>query len=79
MTIKDPKKPIKILDDKSAKKFAEGLWQEEDIRIKTALLILLFTGLRRGELCGLEWQDIDFENGELRVCRAYCNFNLLPL
>ena len=73
MTIKDPKKPIKILDDKSAKKFAEGLWQEEDIRIKTALLILLFTGLRRGELCGLEWQDIDFENGELRVCRSSMN------
>lgn len=31
--------------------------------------ILLLTGLRRGELLGLEWGDIDFENGYLRVVR----------
>lgn len=73
MTIHDTKSPIKILDDKSAKKFAKGLWQEEDIRIKTALLTLLFTGIRRGELCGLEWQDVDFENGEIKVCRSSMN------
>ncbi len=28
------------------------------------------TGLRRGELCGLQWSDIDFGNGQLEVARA---------
>ena len=31
--------------------------------------MLINTGLWRGELCGLEWKDIDFENCVLRVRR----------
>lgn len=32
--------------------------------------VLLFTGMRRGELMGLEWQDIDFEHSLLHICRT---------
>ena len=28
------------------------------------------TGLRRGELCGLKWEDFDSETGTLNVCRT---------
>ena len=36
-----------------------------------ALFILaLTTGMRRGELTGLKWQDIDFANGKLHVKRS---------
>lgn len=28
------------------------------------------TGLRRGELCGLQWPDIDFKGGQLEVSRS---------
>lgn len=38
--------------------------------MKTALVVLLFTGLRRGELLGLEWQDIDFTNNLLYIKRT---------
>jgi integrase len=31
----------------------------------------LFAGLRRGELMGLQWQDVDLEQGILRVVRAW--------
>lgn len=29
--------------------------------------IALFTGMRRGEICGLRWRDIDFENNLIQV------------
>ena len=32
-------------------------------------LVDLFTGLRRGELLGLKWDDMDFETGELHIRR----------
>jgi integrase len=54
----------------TARHFLETLMNESDIRIKTALMLDLFTGLRRGELCGLEWPDINFDNNSIRVRRA---------
>lgn len=38
-----------------------------DFIIKTALKIILELGLRRGELDGLEWKDIDFKNHCLNI------------
>ena len=60
----------RYLTDEEAKCFLSVLLDEPDIRIKTALTIALFTGLRRGELCGLEWQDIDIENLTIHVRRT---------
>lgn len=39
----------------------------------TIFLTLAYTGLRAGELCGLKWSDIDFENKTLQVNRTYYN------
>lgn len=35
-----------------------------------SILLCLFTGLRIGELCGLKWEDIDFDNTVLYVKRT---------
>ena len=35
----------------------------------------LATGLRRGELLGLKWEDLDLEHGELRVKRQVARIN----
>lgn len=67
---KRPQQTIDCMDDKDTKKFYNALINYPDIRAKTALLLLLMTGLRRGELCGLEWNDIDFENNTITVQRA---------
>lgn len=42
---------------------------ETDIRFKTMFETLYYCGLRSGELRGLMWKDIDFENKELSVKR----------
>lgn len=34
------------------------------------MLIALFIGIRRGELAGLEWKDIDFENKTMTIARS---------
>lgn len=30
----------------------------------------LTTGLRKGEICGLQWRDLDMKTGRLKICRA---------
>lgn len=40
------------------------------LNYKTAALILLLTGIRRGELCGLEWSNINFEEPTITIARS---------
>ena len=39
-------------------------------RDRTLVLLCMVTGLRRGELAGLKWQDIDFQNLQIDVQRS---------
>lgn len=39
-------------------------------KFKAAVLLCLYTGLRLGELCALQWTDIDFEGKTLTVNRT---------
>ena len=58
------------MDDEDAKKFYKAADEFPDIRYKTAMLTLLLTGMRRGELCGLEWSDIDFDDATITIARS---------
>lgn len=64
------RKEPKFLDDIQAQNVVSLLLQEDDIRVKTSILLLLYTGMRRGELCGLEWSDIDIDNNVIQIRRA---------
>lgn len=57
-----------ILDDGQLEQFIEVFRQEPYWR--DFFYVEVMTGLRRGELCGLKWTDIDFENNRLRVERS---------
>ena len=59
----------KYLDENQAKELIE-LLQKEPIQYRTMVTLLIYTGLRRGELCGLKWSDIDFTNRVLQVQRC---------
>ena len=47
-----------------------GLLQELALRERVLVFLAMTTGLRRGELTGLRWGDLDFENLLLRVERS---------
>ena len=47
--------------------------EHENITKHTVVLLLAYTGLRRGEACGLQWNNIDFSNRTLTVERTRDN------
>ena len=57
------------LDDNQAIRLLE-LLEGQPIYYRTAVTVLLFTGMRRGELMGLVWSDIDFTNNTITIQRS---------
>ena len=45
--------------------------REHEPRLYPALTFLLSTGVRRGEMLGLKWEDIDFERQQIHIRRAH--------
>ena len=66
---KVPYKEMEYLNESEIRKMIE-LLNEEPIQYKTMINLLIFTGIRRGELCGLEWKDIDFDTKTMQVVRS---------
>lgn len=70
--IKPPKvdrTEAKYLDDMETIRLFE-LLENEPIMYRTIITLLVYSGLRRGEMCGLEWRDIDFKNKVIHIERA---------
>ena len=44
--------------------------EDRDPRLSPLLMLAALTGMRRGELCALRWNDADLENGILDVSRS---------
>lgn len=44
--------------------------QNEDIRMQVLLQLLIVTGCRRGEIVGLKWDKVDFENSQIKIDKS---------
>lgn len=59
----------RYLDEPDAKRMLQ-LLQEEPIKWRAAIMFDLLSGLRRAELLGLRWQDVDMENQVIHVVQT---------
>ena len=66
---REKKKEYKVLSEDDFKKLYDYCVKDKSWAA-TAILITMQTGLRIGEMCGLQWRDIDFENRIIRITKA---------
>jgi integrase len=81
---KNPCKNVKLPISKQTKKMIEPYTAKQTLTVidfaksnplGSSILILLKCGLRRSELLGLRWQDIDFENNLIHINQAVTETN----
>ena len=66
---KGSKKERKILTIEETEKFF-GLLKTAPLKYQAFFILDIYSGLRRGEMLGLEWKDIDFQTGVIHVQRT---------
>ena len=58
----------KVADEETAQQIIAAL-EQESIKYETYFKLIIATGMRRGECCGLKWQDIDWVQRTIHICR----------
>ncbi len=60
---------LEAYNDKEISQFIAAL-ETEDVRTKALLTLAVSTGMRRAELVGLMWSDVNFDSAEIRIVRS---------
>ena len=61
---------IRVLTPAEINSFLEA---EKDMKYRTLFMLALFSGARQGELLGLKWSDVDWENNQIHIQRTFNN------
>lgn len=83
-TVKGPKKqkplPQFVKESDMNKLIDEEEWSDEykDVRARTIIILLYETGMRRGELVGLNEADVDFESRQIKVTGKRDKQRIIP-
>lgn len=63
------RKEARFLDEKQAADILTAL-ESEPLKFRAMITLLLYSGMRRGELCGLTWGDVDFNTGVIDINKS---------
>jgi integrase len=64
------KDKIRVLTPSEISSFFDA---EKDMNYGTLLRLAIFSGARQGELLGLKWSDVDWENNQIHIQRTFNN------
>lgn len=67
------RKKVRSFTNSEFNRFQQGLrkqYKDSNYKAYTFLFVLSHTGLRKGELSALTWNDVDFEHGFLKINKA---------
>lgn len=64
------RKEANFLDDEQAELLLNTVIDKAEHPFDVIIPLILHTGMRRGEVCGLNWEDIDIKNCTVNICRA---------
>lgn len=67
---KTTKKKIRILNPSEIRSFLDAV---ENQMYRTLFRLAIMSGTRQGELLGLKWSDVDWENSQIHIQRTYNN------
>lgn len=62
-----PRREMRALDEDGTSRLLASF---ERSRLYAPILLAVTTGLRRGELLGLRWQDVNLDGAQLAICQA---------
>jgi len=66
-TVKVDNQKTEDLTQEQLKKLLEAIDKSEDIEAANIMRLALYTGMRRGEMFKLKWNDIDFQRGFITI------------
>lgn len=64
---KQERREVQVLDEEQAAMLLDGI---TDLRLLVPVALALGCGMRRSEICGLRWQDVDLEAGRLHITQT---------
>ena len=62
------KKEVETFQPEEMERILDEL-EKAPVKWQTIAMLLIFTGCRRGEIAGLKWECVDWQNNQLYICR----------
>ena len=68
LSVSSVTKGLAVCNDETVKKLIQAL-ETVSILYETYFKLIIATGMRRGECCALKWEDINYAERSIHVCR----------
>lgn len=63
------RREAKCLNEEQTVQLIKALDEKGTYQYSVMVKLMIFSGARRAEICGLEWDDVDWEGGYIHICR----------